>query len=360
MGGGNTNLIFRANAKTKRETPCGVAATLEAVKNTYMGTATRLGGLMDQRDEDWRDTLFYWHGKLSWVGGERQVMSWRGSWLSTVSNALPPPSDFSSSFNFFELNFDVRDPRHAAELSRGEWRLEHFFGLSGAFRGHYLMEPPDGTGYRRAYRDENHEFCFDLKTEEAPPTNNNNNNNNDDVAMEDERAFVHPVTSRSTNNSLVDAMMPVVAHLQQQRQHCAPLAPGPYLLCCARGQNEFGSFVALGHARRTKVVNPLATGLCPAPLDDGLELTLARRYVRDDDSRLDCPLPQLLASVTQHGLNRSRVAPWEHSLPCRLPSDVIAATQRRDIERQNAMADNNNNSQPLYYQAEMLRKRPRD
>ena len=127
---------------------------------------SRLGGsLMDQRDEDWRDTLFYWHGKVSWVGGERNVMTWRGTWLSSVSSHMPPASDFAASFNFFELNFDV-DAERAQHLARGHTDLELFRGLRGEFRGHYLMEPPDGTGYRRAYRDDSHQFHIETHLED--------------------------------------------------------------------------------------------------------------------------------------------------------------------------------------------------
>eukprot|EP00635_Sarcinochrysidales_sp_CCMP3193_P009681 CAMPEP_0118916048 /NCGR_PEP_ID=MMETSP1166-20130328/16124_1 /TAXON_ID=1104430 /ORGANISM="Chrysoreinhardia sp, Strain CCMP3193" /LENGTH=379 /DNA_ID=CAMNT_0006855839 /DNA_START=423 /DNA_END=1562 /DNA_ORIENTATION=- len=323
-----------------------------------MGTVTRLGGLMDQRDEDWRDTLFYWHGKLSWVGGERNVMSWRGTWLSTVSSWQPPLSEFASSFNFFELNFDVRNASHANDLSQGKWTLDHFRGLAGDFRGHYLMEPPDGTGYRRAYRDEQHEFCFgaepcELFSSNFETTTQQNFQNNqsgggvdvggvaDDVAMNDA-----PTVPR-TNNALMDVMFPVVAHLQQQRQQAAPLPPGDYVLVAARGTNEFGSFVALGHARRTRGPQPQIHQVCPqlqqplggTTVDDGVELTLARRYVRDDDSRLKWPLSELLKSVGLSPTRRSKVAPWEHSLPCRLPSDVIAADAKREAELGNTMAD---------------------
>ena len=130
---------------------------------------SRLGGsLMDQRDEDWRDTLFYWHGKVSWVGGERNVMTWRGTWLSSVSSHMPPAADFAASFNFFELNFDV-DAERAQHLARGHTDLELFRGLRGEFRGHYLMEPPDGTGYRRAYRDDSHQFHIETHLEDPPP-----------------------------------------------------------------------------------------------------------------------------------------------------------------------------------------------
>ena len=92
-------------------------------------------GLLDDRDEDWRDTLFYWHGRVTWVGGERNVVSWRGSWLSTVASHAPPAADFSSSFNFFELNFDV-DPMRARQFATGDMDLRVHLGVPrccGAF-----------------------------------------------------------------------------------------------------------------------------------------------------------------------------------------------------------------------------------
>mmetsp|Transcript_1508 Transcript_1508/g.4537 ORF Transcript_1508/g.4537 Transcript_1508/m.4537 type:complete len:258 (+) Transcript_1508:91-864(+) len=223
-----------------------------------MGTS-RLGGLLDQRDEDWRDTLFYWHGKVSWVGGERKQMSWRGTWLSSVAQIQPTAAEFGSSFNHFELNFELPEGS-GREVLQGRWELGVFCGVGGELRGHYLMEPPDGAGYRRAYRDDKHELRFDRGLEHHP-------------------------------------------HL------------GPFVLCAARGVNEFGRFVALGHARRAR-----GTG----SLDDAVELTLARRYVRDDDSRWHWHLDQLLASVPPNPLHATRAAPWEHALPCRLPCDVIA------------------------------------
>lgn len=242
-----------------------------------MTGSSRLGGLLDQRDDDWRDTLFYWHGKLSWVGGERNVMSWRGTWLSSVANVQPSAAEFSQSFNFFELNFDVDD--RGRFFAQGRWDLELFRGMAGGFRGHYLMEPPDGTGYRRAYRDEAHSFVFG-GVDTGPQ--------------------------------------------------------GPFVLCAARGFNEFGRFVSLGHARR---------------LDDALELTLARRYVRDDDSRSAWPIDQLLLTV-QPPFNTSAFAPWEHSLPCRLPCDIIAESNHNIFEPPKPTPRNE-------YEAMMARKRPR-
>jgi hypothetical protein len=132
-----------------------------------------------------------------------------------------------------------------------------------------------------------------------------------------------------------------------------PRQPGPYALCGARGKNEFGTFVALGHARRFR-----------AGAEDAVELTLARRYVRDDDSRLRWPLQDLVRSVQAP----VRVSPWEHSLPCRLQGDVIAEQQRRDAERQREQqhaVPQPFAAQPLAhhtaeYEAMMLRKRRRD
>ena len=92
-----------------------------------------------------------------------------------------------------------------------------------------------------------------------------------------------------------------------------PRQPGPYALVGAKGSNEFGTFVSLGHARRAR-----------NGADDSVELTLARRYVRDDDSRWRWPLDSLVKSITVP-YGAPRVAPWEHSLPCRLPADIMAA-----------------------------------
>ena len=162
----------RAQAVSNKESDPSDAARRRKEEMQHIRPTT---GLLDDRDEDWRDTLFYWHGRVTWVGGERNVVSWRGSWLSTVASHAPPAADFSSSFNFFELNFDVdpmrravRDWRHG-QFATGDMDLRALFQLSGEFRGHYLMEPPDGAGYRRAYRDDAHEFEFDDRIEDPPP-----------------------------------------------------------------------------------------------------------------------------------------------------------------------------------------------
>jgi len=280
---------------------------------------SRLGGsLMDQRDEDWRDTLFYWHGKVSWVGGERNVMTWRGTWLSSVSSHMPPAADFAASFNFFELNFDV-DAERAQHLARGHTDLELFRGLRGEFRGHYLMEPPDGTGYRRAYRDDSHQFHIETHLEDPPP--------------EVQTAAPPPPPGNAPAPPFAMFVVP-----QAPRQ---PRLPGPYALVAARGSNEFGTFVSLGHARRAR-----------SGADDSVELTLARRYVRDDDSRWRWPLEDLVKHVTAP----PRVAPWEHSLPCRLPADIMAA----DALAQPEPVDGGRPAhQSAAYDAMMARKRRR-
>jgi len=282
---------------------------------------------MDRRDDDWRDTLYFWHGKLSWVGGERNVMSWRGQWLSTVSNIVPLPKQFSSSFNYFELNFDIEQER-ARRIQQGRFGdIDILKNLASNFRGHYLMEPPDGSGYRRAYRDEEHEFLFDSVTQDgaaclssmdAENTSNHASlqQNGDDISVP------------RTNNSLMKKMFLVVRKLQTQQPNGLPLDPGPYLLIACKGKNEFGRFVALGQCRIA--VRPSVSG--QGTIDDGLELTVARRYIRDDDSRYFWPLHQFLQSISISNVRGSRLCPWEHSLPCRLPSDVIAQDNKRQQE----------------------------
>ena len=290
-------------------------------------------GLLDDRDEDWRDTLFYWHGRVTWVGGERNVVSWRGSWLSTVASHAPPAADFSSSFNFFELNFDV-DPMRARQFATGDMDLRALLQLSGEFRGHYLMEPPDGAGYRRAYRDDAHEFEFDDRIEDPPP----------EVGASD------PLPPRAPQQIPGAPLLNVFVVPPPPR---TPRQPGPYVLCAARGRNEFGTFVALGHARRFR-----------SGAEDAVELTLARRYVRDDDSRLRWPLRDILRGVQAP----IRVSPWEHSLPWRLQGDVIAEQQRLEAERQRERANHVPQpfaAQPLAhhtdeYRRMMDRKRTRD
>lgn len=268
--------------------------------------SSRLGGLLDERDEDWRDTLFYWHGKMSWLGVDRKVMSWRGTWLSSVESVAPPLSAFTTSYNFFELHLDVPEWFRQAHLvsesdasgsrfysSSSRCDIESFLSLRGEYTGHYLMEPPDGGGYRRAYRDQKHEFCF-------------------------------------------------ASHIEHDIQ------AGPYVLYAARGQNEFGNFISLGQG----------TGVSRGSrsIEDPVEIFAARRYVRDDDSRWTWPLEQLIESIGRHPVTGSRIAPWEHSLPCRLSIDVIAES--------NQLAAETTSLPPLpppqnEYEAMMRRKRGR-
>ena len=81
-------------------------------------------GLLDDRDEDWRATRSSTGtAAWAWVGGERNVVASAAPWLSTVASHAPPAADFSSSFNFFELNFDV-DPMRARQFATGDMDLE--------------------------------------------------------------------------------------------------------------------------------------------------------------------------------------------------------------------------------------------
>ena len=140
-----------------------------------------------------------------------------------------------------------------------------------------------------AYRDDAHEFEFDDRIEDPPP----------------EMCASDPLPPRAPQQIPGAPLLNVFVVPPPPR---TPRQPGPYVLCAARGGNEFGTFVALGHARRFR-----------SGAEDAVELTLARRYVRDDDSRLRWPLRDILRGVQAP----IRVSPCS-LLPCRLQGDVIA------------------------------------
>jgi hypothetical protein len=177
----------------------------------------------DDDDDGWKRPLFYWKGKLNY-DNETNILRWDGSWVSGLAeHGLPKEKEFERTKQIasFELSKTklIRDPSAAEQ--NGEPLYSSLAGLSGRFKGSYLLDQGDGQGPSK-HSDMSHNFAF--ASEEGEGTNG-------------------------------------------------------FLLAAACGTTEFGSFVSAGYVRFT-----LTTADTTRSTEVG-ELVLARRYIDDDDSR---------------------------------------------------------------------------
>lgn len=284
-------------------------------------------------ERDWKETLYFWRGRLgppAGAGAEAAPckLEWRGAWVASeppAAHVEPGAAAFAASPNAFALR--CRLPAqfkdacahlspgvasaplgsaagagagagagtgavfHAAAMASpatgGESSaarqlhsvarapdavavLRALHGASGDWKGHYLMDN-DGSGRASKYKDVQHSF-------------------------------------RLETTAFSDGGSPASA---------ADVAPSGGVacqcVCAARGETEFGSFVSLG-AIRVRGGNAGSSGAAAAGASY-LELTLARRYVDDEDPRASWTLRQVLDQLPATAPQRVRDRPWETCLP---------------------------------------------
>jgi hypothetical protein len=185
----------------------------------------------DDDDDDWKRQLFYWKGKLNY-DSEKNSLRWDGSWVSGLAeHGLPEEKEFektkqSASFELSNAGKLIRrDPSSTAEQN-GDTLDSPLIGLSGKFKGSYLLDQGDGKGPSKN-SDKSHHFAF---------------------ASEGEGGAEE----------------------------------GP-LLVAACGTTAFGSFISAGYVVR--VTPDITDATADTRSTEVGELILARRYIGDDDAR---------------------------------------------------------------------------
>ena len=71
-------------------------------------------------ERDWRATLFVWRGELD-IGGSPDTgpqISWRGAWLGTDDDTMPSDADLKASENTFELKTEPFDHEQIYKKSK--------------------------------------------------------------------------------------------------------------------------------------------------------------------------------------------------------------------------------------------------
>jgi hypothetical protein len=94
-----------------------------------------------QPPSDWREQLYFWLGTIS-VDAQNSCIVWKGSWLGYF-NTTPTPEQLQWSRNFFEYSGPSAVESDVA-LPNGGLRP-----LSGAFKGHYMMDNSGGGSMQR-------------------------------------------------------------------------------------------------------------------------------------------------------------------------------------------------------------------
>jgi hypothetical protein len=211
-------------AKRKREGDDGGESSKKSAPSEKVSKDQKEEVVDDDEDDDWKRPLFYWKGKLNY-DSEKNNLRWYGSWISGLAeHGMPEEREFEktkqiASFELSNTGKLIRDP--SAEQN-GEPLDSSPVGLSGRFKGSYLLDQGDGRGPSK-YRDLSHNFAFASEGGER--------------------------------------------------------TKGP-ILVAACGTTEFGSFVSAGYVRVTPDIADATTGSTEVG-----ELVLARRYIGDDDSR---------------------------------------------------------------------------
>jgi len=182
----------------------------------------------DDDDDDWKRPLFYWKGQLDY-DPDKDTLHWNGSWVSGLAeDGLPEEKEFEESkqsalFKLYNSGKLIKDPKAEIEQTDDNGPLQYIVGLSGRFKGSYLLDQGDSQG-PNTFTDVAHHFDF------------------------------HSCSSRNTKKGEGDETEDVV-------------------LATATGTTEFGGFVSAGYVRVRRDIPEVA------------ELVLARRYIDKKDSR---------------------------------------------------------------------------
>ena len=201
-------------------------------------------------ERDWRSTLFVWRGELE-IGGSPDTgpqISWRGAWLGTDDDTMPTETALKESANTFELNTEPFDHEQIQEKANAtlvgtEFEGEECGGTEIVFEAIDMilggMDEEDPEGRKAFFQLDG---LFEMKFGGSYKLDNGD-------GLEDTADDTHRWEVRSWPKAAPGEV------------ECATHAA-----VAAVGTTPFGRFVSLGAI-------------------DGSTMTLARRYIADDDPR---------------------------------------------------------------------------
>ena len=233
-------------------------------------------------ERDWRSTLFVWRGELD-VGGSPDTgpqVSWRGAWLGTDDDAMPSDAALKASANTFELKTEPFDEEQIQEKSNAklvgtEFEGEECGGTDIVFEGIDMilggMDEEDPEGRKAFFQLDG---LFEMQFGGSYKLDNGD-------GLEDTSDDTHRWEVRT---------WPTTPPGEVDRATHAAVA--------AVGTTPFGRFVSLG-------------------VIEGRTMTLARRYIADDDVRTAWASP---TAVLDGGLLEGPLALDE--IPAKLPWKV--------------------------------------
>ena len=234
-------------------------------------------------ERDWRATLFVWRGHLEINSPDEQMISWRGAWLGTDDDTMPTETALEASANTFELTTEPFDHEQITERSNAKYVGTEFEGqeVDGGsetvFEAMEMIlggadeEDPEG---RKAFLQL--DGLFEMQFGGSYKLDNGD-------GLEDTSDDTHRWEVRSWPKAAPGEV------------ECATHAA-----VAAVGTTPFGRFVSLG-------------------VIEGRTMTLARRYIADDDVRTAWDSP---TAVLDGGLLDGPLALDE--IPAKLPWKVDA------------------------------------
>ena len=238
-------------------------------------------------ERDWRATLFVWRGELE-IGGSPDTgpqISWRGAWLGT-DDAMPSDAALKASANKFELETEPFDHEQIQEKANAtlvgtEFEGEECGGTEIVFEAIDMilggMDEEDPEGRKAFFQLDG---LFEMKFGGSYKLDNGD-------GLEDTSDDTHRWEVRSWPKAAPGEV------------ECATHAA-----VAAVGTTPFGRFVSLGAI-------------------DGSTMTLARRYIADDDPRAAWASP---AAVLDACLDDAQLEEEEElalaDIPAKLPWKV--------------------------------------
>ena len=123
-----------------------VAAAAAGVRNQRVETEEA-----EEDSDDWKATMYYWRGELSFDGGKK-MLTWKGAWVGST-RGLPSDQEFAASPNAFTLT--SAKIKGGVSLSATAAELEPAAGLKSKFTGSYQLDQGDGL---ETFSDKTHMF----------------------------------------------------------------------------------------------------------------------------------------------------------------------------------------------------------
>ena len=238
-------------------------------------------------ERDWRATLFVWRGHLEIHSPDEHQIAWRGAWLGTDDDTMPTETALKASANTFELTVETFDHEQITERSNAKYVGTEFEGqeVDGGsdmvFEAMEMIlggadeEDPEG---RKAFFQL--DGLFEMQFGGSYKLDNGD-------GLED--------TSDDTHRWEVRTWPKAAPGEVECATHAA---------VAAVGTTPFGRFVSLGTI-------------------DGSTMTLARRYIADDDPRAAWASP---AAVLDACLDDAQLEEEEElalaDIPAKLPWKV--------------------------------------